>query len=320
MIRPAEEVALRKRAAELSGGPVIDAASLQAEYLALAERHLELLDEFRKIAQASDRLQRDIKQLTEAEREAKEDANAANRAKSDFLANMSHELRTPLNAIIGFAEVIEGQLLGPLGVGRYREYAKDILESGRHLLDVINDVLDLAKVEAGTLELHEGLVDIADVIMVCERTVRQKAMDGKLRLSAEIDPAISGMVADELKLRQIIINLMSNAVKFTPPGGSVTVSATLLADGEIGLAVADTGVGIAPADIPTALEPFRQIDNSMARSHQGTGLGLPLTRKLVELHGGRLTIESALGVGTTVTAVFPRERNATTASTAAVAF
>ena len=320
MNRPDEEAALQKRAAELAAGPALDPAAMQAEYQALVERHLELLRHFRKIAKISDGLQSDLTQLAEAARTAKEDADAANRAKSDFLANMSHELRTPLNAIIGFAEVIEGQLLGPLGVNRYREYAKDILESGRHLLEVINDVLDLAKVEAGTLELHETLVNIGDVVLVCERTLRQRAPDGKLRLSTEIDPALSGMVADELKLRQIIINLLSNAVKFTPAGGDVTISVNLLSDGEIAIAVADTGVGIAPADIPTALEPFRQIDNSMSRSHQGTGLGLPLTRKLVELHGGRLTIESALGVGTTVTAVFPSERNATTASTAAIAF
>jgi PAS domain S-box-containing protein len=239
-------------------------------------------------------------------RAARDLSESANRAKSQFLANMSHELRTPLNAIIGFSEVISAALFGPLDA-RYRDYAQDIHGSGHHLLRIINDLLDLSKVEAGRLELRDEPVKIASLFETCRRMVADRAAVTGVDL--DFQPTELVVSADELRLEQVLLNLVSNAVKFTPVGGHVTVSAKAGASGETFITVADTGIGMAPDDIPRALQPFGQIDNSLARPHGGTGLGLPLAQRLIELHGGTMTIDSELGAGTTVTIVLPASRS-----------
>ncbi|NBB82067.1 MAG: PAS domain-containing protein [Alphaproteobacteria bacterium] len=241
-------------------------------------------------------------------REAMEAALVASRAKSEFLANMSHELRTPLNAVIGFAEILLTEAFGPLGAGRYREYSRDIHASAVHLKQLIDDILDVSKVEAGKAELHETRIDLTGTIASTLRMVRERAATRDVALSVDLAPDLPLVTADEGKLRQVLLNLLSNAVKFTPPGGSVTVVARLGEDGGVRLAVADTGIGMAAEDIPRALEPFVQLHGGLSRSFEGTGLGLPLSAKLVELHGGRLEIDSTPRQGTTVTVAFPPER------------
>jgi signal transduction histidine kinase len=234
-------------------------------------------------------------------------ADAANASKSMFLANMSHELRTPLNAIIGFSEIMREEMFGPLGGPRYREYVDDICKCGNHLLALINDVLDMSKFDAGRLELHEEKVDLHEIVAGCINTVRPGAEKAQVTLAAKLDAASMVMHGDGRRLKQIVLNLLSNAIKFTPEGGRVTVS-VFAADDGLTLTVADTGIGMTPEQIPKALERFGQIDSRLARRHEGTGLGLPLTKCLVELHGGTLGIHSRVNVGTTVTVSFPAAR------------
>lgn len=237
---------------------------------------------------------------------AKELAETANRAKSRFLAAISHELRTPLNAIIGFSEIISGEVLGPISQPKYKHYASDILSSGQHLLEIINDILDLSKSEAGTLDINPELLELESVIEACERTIMPQCATAKVAFSIEVAPDLPPVNGDAVRLRQVLLNLLSNAAKFTPEGGSVSLTARAdPASGEVLLAVADTGIGMRPEDIPLALEPFGQIDSSLARKYEGTGLGLPLTKLLVEKHGGMLEIVSAPGQGTTVTVRLP---------------
>jgi signal transduction histidine kinase len=235
----------------------------------------------------------------------KEQAEAANVAKSTFLANMSHELRTPLNAIIGFSEVIRDQAMGPVGLERYSGYAADIAHAGQHLLGIINDVLDISRIEAGKLDMATAAVEVAGTIADSIRAVTPQAERKRLviTLVEPIRPIV--VVADEQKLRQVLTNLLSNAVKFTPEGGRVTVSSVQQADGGVRLSVVDTGIGMDQDEIGLALQPFRQLENALTKSHEGTGLGLPLAKRLVELHGGRLEIESARGQGTVVHVLLP---------------
>ncbi|MBI1212192.1 MAG: PAS domain-containing protein [Alphaproteobacteria bacterium] len=240
--------------------------------------------------------------------EARRAADYANRTKTEFLANMSHELRTPMNAILGFAGLIEQQAFGPISE-RYLEYVGHIRGSGEHLLDLINDVLDLSKLEAGKLELRESEVDVVSIIDDCLTLLRERAHTGRVRLDTVRPPADLPLLrADARAVKQLLLNLLSNAIKFTPEGGKVTVRAWRQEDGDVFLAVADTGIGMAPGDVEKALSPFGQIDSALARKHEGTGLGLPICRSLMELHGGELTVESELGKGTTMTARFPSAR------------
>jgi PAS domain S-box-containing protein len=243
-------------------------------------------------------------------RRARDDAEAANRAKSAFLANMSHELRTPLNAIIGFAEVLKAQMLGPLGNPRYQAYAADIHASGQHLLAIINDILDLAKIESGNTSPQEEAVDLAATVDAACRIIAPKAKAAEIALERDLPEELPRLTADQRMTRQILINLLSNAVKFTPAGGRITVRAQVDAAGRVGLSVSDTGIGMAPEHIPMALEPFKQVDSSLARRYEGTGLGLPLVKSMAAIHGAELDIESAVGKGTTVTVTYPASRTA----------
>lgn len=236
--------------------------------------------------------------------EAKELAEAASRAKSAFLANMSHELRTPLNAILGFSEILHDELLGPLGDARYGEYAGDILNSGKQLLAVINDILDLTKIEAGHLTLDVQPVDVLAMLAACERYFVDAVQEAGIRLLIAGPPEEVTIAADPARLRQVLTNLISNAVKFTS-AGSVTIEAGFSSADEFVFAVTDTGIGMSEEDMAKALLPFQQVDTSFARRYEGTGLGLTLTKSLVEMHGGTLALESVIGQGTRVTVRLP---------------
>ena len=241
-------------------------------------------------------------------RAAKKQAEAANHAKSDFLAMMSHELRTPLNAVIGFSEVMSGEFLGPLGNVTYLGYAKDIQVSGKHLLSLINDILDLSKIEANKFELHEEAIDVAKAWREVQAILQERITAENLKIRDDISTRFPKLRADKRAFRQILINLLSNAVKFTPKGGMITVKADIDPKGCFVLSLADTGIGIPEQDVEAVLLPFKQVDSSLARQYEGTGLGLPLTKRLVEMHGGRLKLESTLGVGTTARVTFTKER------------
>jgi PAS domain S-box-containing protein len=253
---------------------------------------------------------RDITEKVQAERalvEAKAAAEAANLTKSQFLANMSHELRTPLNAILGFSEVLENGIAGPLQ-SRQAEYVGLIRQSGEHLLRIINDLLDLTRIDAGKLELYEEIIDPRTLVDSCIALVKDRAVARLLRLSAEIREDVPHLSADTTRLTQILLNLLSNAIKFTELGGSIDLTVRRARSGGVEFAVRDTGCGMTPAEIETALQLFGQVDTGLARRHEGTGLGLPLARKLAELHGGSLSIESEKGRGTAVTVELPPTR------------
>jgi signal transduction histidine kinase len=234
-------------------------------------------------------------------------ADSASKSKSAFLAAMSHELRTPLNAIIGFSEVMTLQAFGPLDNSHYQNYVRDIHESGKHLLSLISDILDISRLEAGKAELHEESIDIATVVTDCLRMVERQAEIGGLTIEQLIPPGLPRVLADERRIKQVLLNLLSNAVKFTQKGGNVTVRARVTGDGMF-LSVEDSGVGIAPDDLVRAFEHFGQVDSTVARHQQGAGLGLPLSRQLMELHGGMLTLQSVVSVGTIATAMLPASR------------
>lgn len=245
-----------------------------------------------------------LKEREAALKQAKEEAELASRSKTEFLANMSHELRTPLNAVIGFSEVIASEMMGPVGQPKYKEFANDILTSGRHLLELINDLLDCAKLQSGKMVLRLETTSIGDVVNAAVRMVRNEADSAGIRLTCHVDADISRISADPIRLRQVLLNLLSNAIKFTPAHGLIAVTARQSAD-SVRVAVSDTGIGMAQEDIPKALEPFTQIEESLTRKHGGTGLGLALSKMLIESHGGILTLESMRDVGTTASFVLP---------------
>jgi two-component system cell cycle sensor histidine kinase PleC len=236
---------------------------------------------------------------------ARQQAEEASLSKTRFLANMSHELRTPLNAIIGFAEVIQKQLMGPLGNARYAEYVEDILSSGQHLLSLINNILDMSKIESGSWRIQPEMTDPVEIMEASIRTFRERAEGRGVLMTMAVDARLFEGFVDRQALRQILLNLISNAVKFTPTGGRIEVGATPLQDGAFAVWVSDSGIGIAPENIPVVMAPFGQVENDLTRQYEGTGLGLPLVKSLVEMHGGRFDIQSALNEGTTIRAEFP---------------
>jgi signal transduction histidine kinase len=270
---------------------------LAREHAALESARAELLVEQGKLATVNQEL------VLSTER-----AKAANLAKSQFLAQMSHELRTPLHAVIGFSELISHHVRPMPSAVQIAGYADDIMKSGRHLLELINSILDLSKVESGTANLVESDVLLREVINDSLTTIRGQAGDAGVAIDTSLPAMLPRVHGDSTKLRQILINLLSNAVKFTPKGGSVTVSGRREPDGGFAVMVADTGIGMSDAEMAIAMEPFGQVENSLARSFEGTGLGLPLARRMTELHDGRLTLRSVKGVGTTVEVYLPPAR------------
>lgn len=253
----------------------------------------------------------DVTRARQAERDlrhAKEQAEVANRAKSEFLANVSHELRTPLNAIIGFAEMMANQMLGPIGIPRYQEYAADIRDSGGHLLSLINDILDMARIEAGRLNLHEEAVDVPAMLEASTKLVEERARRGDVTVETAIQRPIPGLLADKRMVKQILLNLLSNAVKFTPRGGRITVAAWSDDAGRITIQTSDTGIGMTADEIGKALTPFHRSESAFNRRFEGTGLGLPITKSLAEAHGAGFRIESEPDVGTRCAVIFPAFR------------
>jgi signal transduction histidine kinase len=267
-----------------------------------------LLNRLRRSLEESRRLAAVAVQRNEELLAAKLEAERASRAKSEFLANRSHELRTPLNSILGFSEVLKLEQFGPLGAPSYKEYAADIHGSGEHLLSIINDILDMARIEAGKVQLDEGEIDLLDVAAQCMRLVRERASRGGVELSVELPADLPYLRADARAMKQILLNLLSNAVKFTDAGGRVTLSAELTEDGGLAIVVSDTGIGIAPEMQARVLEAFTQADGGRNRRYEGTGLGLPICRGLVALHGGELGLRSAPGEGTLVSVRLPAAR------------
>ncbi len=253
--------------------------------------------------------ERELLDQAEELRRARDAAEGANRSKSQFLANISHELRTPLNAIIGFSSILVNQLFGPMGNGKYVEYAKDINDSGTHLLDIINDILDLSKAEAGKLMLSFEEINVEKAVAKCLGILAERASEGGVMVRSELPKKLPPLTADRLRFIQILLNVLSNAVKFTEPGGTVTIRAECedygpTEPGSYIISIRDTGIGMEPEDIQKAFQSFGQVDSDLNRKYEGTGLGLPLTKKLMELHSGDIWLQSTPGEGTTATLRF----------------
>ncbi|HEV2264869.1 MAG TPA: ATP-binding protein [Stellaceae bacterium] len=252
--------------------------------------------------------------------QARDKAQSANRAKSEFLSNMSHELRTPLNAIIGFADLMMKETLGPHSIQTYREYSQHIHDSGQHLLAIINDILDLSKIEAGKAELDSNeRIILPPLLSNLGETIGVLAEKNGVAFQVSAEPGLPDLVGSERMVRQILVNLLSNAVKFTPAGGTVSATATLAPSGELVISVADSGIGMSEKEVAVALTPFGQVDSTLSRGHEGTGLGLPLARAMAALHQADLRITSTPGAGTTISVVFPKSRIAVPAATRAYA-
>ncbi len=247
-------------------------------------------------------------QLTHQLAVAKDEAEMSSRTKTAFLANMSHELRTPLNAVIGFSTTMEKEVFGPLGHVKYKEYARDIAASGEHLLSIIDDILDVSKVEAGKLDLLEEVVDIEDIVQSAMSLTHERTQHAGVNVRVELAEGLPRLNADRRKLKQVLLNLVSNAIKFTDAGGNVTVSVSCVRDGGVMIVVADTGIGIAAHVLEKVLAPFGRANTPRDRNYEGTGLGLPLSKSFIELHGGTLTINSVLGTGTEITVYLPKSR------------
>ncbi len=285
----------------------------------IKQQHHDILSSRAQLADKNETLESEIEERIRAEKSlhtlnrelrlSQEQTELASRSKSEFLANMSHELRTPLNAIIGFSAMIQEQTFGPVGNAKYVGYVSDINHAGHHLLELINDILDLSKIEVGRLDLHDEVLDISAIIRTCARLVAERASAIGSHLDLALPDDIPPLRADSRMVKQILLNLLSNAIKFTPAGGRICVRLRFDAGEGHVIEVADTGIGIAPQDIATAMETFGQVDSALNRKYDGAGLGLPLSRSLVELHGGSLSLDSDVGVGTTVTIRFPLERS-----------
>ena len=258
----------------------------------------------------------DVKEREERLDEARHEAEAASVAKSTFFANMSHELRTPLNAIIGFSEILAGQMVGRLCSEAHVQYARDIWQSGSHLLAIINSVLDLSKSQAGMLQLVCDEVDLGELIESSLKIMREECTRADLSLTVQLPEAPVQLWADGAKLKQVLLHLLSNAVKFTDPGGMIAVRAEAARDGSATIQIIDNGIGMSAEEIPVAFAAFGQVDSQLARRYEGTGLGLPLSKALVELHGGMIAIDSTPGKGTTVTVTVPKEGAHATAKAA----
>jgi two-component system, cell cycle sensor histidine kinase PleC len=286
----------------------------------LVENDLRLratVNDLRRSQSALERQALELADLAEKYSQEKIRAEEANQTKSKFLANMSHELRTPLNAIIGFSEIMESGMFGALGSEKYREYCHDILTSGHYLLEVINDILDMSKIEAGRMKLDMEPLDLSRTLAESLRVVSGRVQDKQLVLDADIEQTIS-MVADRRATKQILVNLLSNAVKFTPEGGKIVVRSQLLHD-RIVLLIADTGIGIAPQSLKRLGRPFEQVESQLTKTYHGSGLGLAIARSLTQLHGGSMKLRSRLGSGTVVRVSLPRDPRKGNASMPAAA-